>query len=279
MCSMTRLLSGMSAFLCVLFLPVALMAAGDEPPAGTPPQKILMVGNSLTYTWSIPSILERFAAERNHPLKVAMHIAGGKDLLWHSTNTTKPSDLTALQDIAKGGYDLVIIQEYSNMLLKPEGRENFDRMLPEYLKAISGASMKAMLYMAHPTSKDVDLARIQPIIDAYSQKADEFKIPCAPAALAFVMSNEKLPNIALIDNQTDRKYAQNKTGTHQSPFGSYLAACTIYAAIYKESPVGLAFRGAFDAKTEIPIDEADAKAAQEIAWQVWQDYSAKHPAP
>jgi len=268
--------SRISAFLFLLFLPLALMAAGDS---SAEPQKILMIGNSLTYTWSIPSILERFAAERNHPLKVTMHIAGGKDLLWHSTNTTKPSDLTALQDIAKGGYDLVIIQEYSNMLMKPEGRENFDRMLPEYLKAVSGASMKPMLYMAHPTRKDVDQAGIQPIIDAYSQKADEFKIPCAPAALAFVMSNEKLPHLALMDIQTDRKYAQNKVGTHQSPFGSYLAACTLYAAIFKESPVGLAFRGAFDAKTEIPIDEADAKAAQEIAWQVWQDYSAKHPAP
>ena len=241
------------------------------------PQKILMIGNSLTYTWNIPSILEHFATATKRTLTVTAHVTGGKDLTWHWTNASKPSNETAKETITKGGYDLVIVQEYSNTLMKQDGQDAFAKVFPEYLKAINGASMQAMLYMAHPTRKEVDLEGIRPIIDTYAKKADELAIPCAPVALAFAECNKKLPKLALIDQQTDRKYAQNKVATHQSPFGSYLAACVLYATIYRQTPVGLTFHAAFDAKTEVPIDAADAAAAQEIAWQVWQEYDQKHP--
>lgn len=255
------------------------MAANDAPNIGAgEPQKILMIGNSLTYTWGIPSILEHFATATKRTLTVTAHVAGGKDLTWLWTNPTKPGNLNAQETIAAGGYDLVILQEYSNNLRKKEGQETFDRIAAEYLKAIRGKSMQAMLYMAHPTAKEVSLEQLRPIIDKYSQKGDELGLVCAPVALAFVRCNEKLPTLALIDQQTDRKYALNKVATHQSPFGSYLAACTLYAAIYKQSPVGITFHAAFNAKEEIPIDAADAAAAQEIAWQVWQEYAQKHPA-
>lgn len=267
------------ACLCLVIFPTFLTAA-DRAAAVKPhePQKILMIGNSLTYTYGIPYILEHFATSTGRTLTVTAHVTGGKDLTWHWTNSAKSSGLTAQEAIDQGGYDLVIVQEFSNILLKKEGREAFDKIVPEYLKTIRAKSMQAMLYMAHPTRKEIDLEGIRPIIEAYSNKADELGLICAPAALAFVRCNEKLPNLALIDQQTDRKYGMNKVATHPSPFGSYLAACTLYAAIYKQSPVGLTFHAAFDAKTEIPIDAADAAAAQEIAWQVWQEYALKHPA-
>jgi hypothetical protein len=50
----------------------------------------------------------------------------------------------------------------------------------------------------------------------------------------------------------------------------------IYSAIYHESPVGLSFAGAFDGKKEIAIEAGDAKAAQEVAWEVWQEFEKKH---
>lgn len=266
-------------FACVglAILPTFLMAADGATTRVGEPQKILMIGNSLTYTYGIPSILEHFAIATKRKLTVTAHVAGGKDLAWHWSTPPKAGGMTAQEEIAKGGFDLVIVQEYSNNLMKKEGQESFDRMAPEYIKAIKAKSMQAMLYMAHPTRKEVNLEGIRPIIDGYSKKADELGVVCAPVALAFVRCNEKLPKLALIDQQIDRKYSLNKAGTHQSPFGSYLAACTLYAAIYNQSPVGLTFHAAFDAKTEVPIEAADAAAAQEIAWQVWQEYQQKHP--
>ncbi len=241
------------------------------------PQKILMIGNSLTYTWNIPAILEHFATATHRTLSVTQHIAGGKDLAYHWITKVKPTDTTAKEAIEQGGFDLVIVQEYSNILQKKEGQDSFKKLAPDYIKAIRDKSMQPMLYMAHPTAKEVKLEPLKSIIDANTKMADEQGVACAPVAIAFAKFAEKYPKIALIDNQVDLKYAQNKVNTHQSPFGSYLAACTLYAAIYKESPVGLSFHAAFDGKTEIAIDAEDAKAAQQIAWDVWQEYSAKHP--
>ena len=272
-----KIISRFVVCLGFVVFPALMMSADDGTDAtAAEPQKILMIGNSLTYTYGIPSILEHFATATKRTLTVTAHVAGGKDLAWHWTNSVKPSSQTAQEAIAKGGFDMVIVQEYSNMLMKKEGRESFDLIAPEYFKAINEKSMQAMLYMAHPTAKEIRLENIRPITEAYSKKADEFGLVCAPVALAFVRCNDKYPDLALIDQQTDRKYAQNKVGTHQSPFGSYLAACTLYAAIYKQSPVGLTFHAAFDAKKEIPIEAADATAAQEIAWEVWQEYSQQH---
>jgi hypothetical protein len=268
------------ASLVLAMIPTHLSAADkDSGTSPNEPKTILMIGNSLTYTWNIPAILEKFAADTQRTLKVTPHVAGGKDLAWHWVTATKENQPTAKDVLTKGGYDLVILQEYSNLLLKPEGRESFGQMLPQYLDLIRSGSMNVMLYMAHPTSKEVDLEGIRPIIDAYTTKADEFGLVCAPAALAFARSSEKFPQLALIDNQTDRKYAQNKVGTHQSPYGSYLAACTLYAAIYQQSPVGLTFHGAFDRGNPdpIPIEAADALGAQEIAWEVWQEYVKNRP--
>lgn len=249
----------------------------DKPAVAPEPQKILMIGNSLTYTWGIPSILEHFATASNRVLAVTAHIAGGKDLTWHWNTPAKPSDLTAKEAIEKGGFDLVIVQEYSNNLQRKEGQDAFNKIAPEYIKAIRAASMKPMFYMAHPTAKEVNADALKGVIESNSKMADALSVPCAPVALAFIRCNEKYPQFALIDNQADRKYAMNKVMTHQSPFGSYLAACTLYAAIYHQTPVGLSFHAAFDGKTEVPIEAADAAIAQEIAWSVWQEYDAKHP--
>ncbi|MEK7411975.1 MAG: hypothetical protein AAB263_01515 [Planctomycetota bacterium] len=254
-------------FLCFL----ASAIAGE-------PQKILMVGNSLTYTYGIPAILENFAKATKRTLTVTTHVAGGRTLTWHWSNPSGKSEVTAPQAIAKGGYDLVIIQDSAQPLMKSgEGAEAFVKVVPDFVKAIRNASMQAMLYMGHPTAKEVKLESVQSVIDAYAKAADALAIPCAPSVLAFVRFNEKYPKIALLDGQADRKYALGKAGTHHSPFGAYLAACTLYATIYKQTPVGLTFHAAFDAKTEVPIDVADAAAAQEIAWQVVQEYERNYP--
>jgi hypothetical protein len=263
--------------LCLLVCAALLVFAGTAAPAAEP-QKILMIGNSLTYTYDIPTILERFAIATKRTLKVTRHVAGGQTLTWHWTNPSGKANLTAPQEIAKGGYDLVILQDSGQPLAKSsDGAEAFAKVIPDYVRAIRGASMQAMLYMAHPTAKGVNPEGLQPIIDAYAKAADAQAIACAPSVLAFIRFNEKNPKIALLDGQSDRKYALGKAGTHHSPFGAYLAACTLYATIYRQSPVGIEFHAAFDGGKEFPIDAADATAAQEIAWQVWQEYDQKHP--
>jgi hypothetical protein len=151
-------------------------------------------------------------------------------------------------------------------------------MAPQYFAAIQDKKMSMMLYMACPTIKEVTAQLLNPVAEQYTAMANTLNVPCAPVIHAFVLCSEKRPDLALIDNQSDRKYALDKVNTHQSPFGTYVAACTLFAAIYGQSPVGLTFHAAFDGKTEVPFAAEDATFAQEIAWQAWQSYAAKRPA-
>ena len=241
------------------------------------PEKILMIGNSLTYTWNVPKTLEGLAAASNHKLAITPHVTGGKSLAWHWVNPHgKAGSLTAAEAITKGGYDLVILQ---NATFAPKGEPDFETIIEDYKKALNDQKMPALFYIPFLRQPDISQAKLQPLLDTYAKQSTTLAIPSSPVPLAFLRCNELHPELALLDNQTDRKYAQNKVGTHQSPFGTYLAACTLYASIYHASPVGNTFHAVFEGKTEVPIDEADAKIAQEIAWQVWQEYSQNQPSP
>ena len=57
-------------------------------------------------------------------------------------------------------------------------------------------------------------------------------------------------------------YAPDKR--HPSLAGTYLAATTIYAALFKKSPVGLSYAAGLDAPT--------AALLQATAWDTVQDY-------
>ena len=52
-----------------------------------------------------------------------------------------------------------------------------------------------------------------------------------PVGLAFEMAYKKNPNIKL----------HKPDGTHPNLLGTYLAACVVYASVYKESPIGIIY--------------------------------------
>lgn len=175
----------MRSLLTAILLCVVWFGAVGTTSQAAEPQKILMIGNSLTYTYDIPAILERFASETKRTLKVDKHVAGGQTLNWHWTNPAGKVNQTAPQVIAKGGYDLVILQDSGQPIAKSaEGAAAFARVIPEYVTAIQDASMQAMLYMAHPTAKGVNPVGLQPIIDAYAKAADAQDIACAAGVRA-----------------------------------------------------------------------------------------------
>ena len=76
----------------------------------------------------------------------------------------------------------------------------------------------------------------------------------APAGLAFAKARSKRPGIRLY--QPDKR--------HPSLAGTYLSALTIYAAIYKESPVGMVAADGIDAET--------AEFLQKVAWETVLEY-------
>jgi hypothetical protein len=75
-----------------------------------------------------------------------------------------------------------------------------------------------------------------------------------PAGLAFANAIAKRPDLELY--QPDKR--------HPSLFGTYLSACTTYAAIYRKSPVGN--------KHTAGIDSETVRFLQTVAWETVQEY-------
>jgi hypothetical protein len=92
------------------------------------------------------------------------------------------------------------------------------------------------------------------LAEAYTSAGNANDAFVIPAGLAFARSISKRPDLNL--------YAADKR--HPSPAGSYLAASTVYAALYRKSPVGNSFTAGIDKET--------AGFLQTVAWETVQDY-------
>ncbi len=75
-----------------------------------------------------------------------------------------------------------------------------------------------------------------------------------PAGLAFAKALYKRPSLSL--------YVEDQR--HPTLAGSYLAACTVVAALYNRSPEGNAYTAG--------LDPATAKFLQGVAWETVREY-------
>jgi len=91
------------------------------------------------------------------------------------------------------------------------------------------------------------------LAEAYTRAGNDNGVMVVPAGLAFAKAGRH-PEINL--------YAPDKR--HPSMAGTYLAAATLYAALFKAAPVGLSYTAGLDAAT--------AHRLQTVAWETVQDY-------
>jgi hypothetical protein len=92
------------------------------------------------------------------------------------------------------------------------------------------------------------------LAQAYTQAGNDNNALVIPAGLAFARSIAQKPDLNL--------YVADKR--HPSLAGSYLAACTTYATLFKASPV--------DLKYTAGLDPAIARHLQTVAWETVQEY-------
>jgi hypothetical protein len=92
------------------------------------------------------------------------------------------------------------------------------------------------------------------LAEAYTKAANDNDAFVIPAGLAFERALGERP--ALVLHAADRR--------HPSIAGTYLAAATTYAALFKESPEGLNYTAGLDQDT--------TKFLQTVAWQTVQNY-------
>ena len=198
-------------------------------------QKILFVGNSFTFYWNLPSVVESMAKERGIPLNIYQSTAGSATLKdhWNSERSLLTRSL-----IDNESFSIVILQDYSsNPLLKQkESREYFNR----FIKLLHSKQSEVIIYgtWMFPAINQKKYEGSDPIQYSLKSIAEKTNSRMAPVGTAFRLFQKAHPSIPVFTSD-------NK---HPSAVGTYLAACVFFKMITGESPIGLERR--FERKDE-----------------------------
>ena len=199
---------------------------------------ILFVGNSYTYVNDLPKLVKDIALSKGDSVTTDISAPGGYTFQNHCANAT------TLAKINSGFFDFVILQEQSQMPSFPPSQVAID--VYPYAKQLDSLIHKAnscattVFYMTWGRKYgDASNCSAYPPICTYSgmqerlresyiTMADSNGALVAPAGMAWNTSWSTDSSINLW--QADL--------SHPTLEGSYLTACTMYATMFRKSPVG-----------------------------------------
>lgn len=239
------------------------MQLGTQKPAAGKTTKILLIGNSFTLCNHLDELLTNLSKSAGRNVKVTMVARGGASLEQYASRFT-PEGKIVHHLLADQKWDYVVLQDRHHYpIVHPDKLKKSVLTLKPYVKK-SGA--KLALYMTWaPGRGHRDYTTLRHLVSGrkdYQLKVGKVYKDAAKAANALVIPvgyafyREQAQNSSVRLLQSD-KYHPNYTG-------SYLAACTIYSAIFQESP-NSSFYGELRGST--------ARHLQQIAYRTVQKNS------
>jgi hypothetical protein len=219
----------------------ALVLACATEPSGSPPVRVLFIGNSYTYVNDLPGIFADLSAAGGHSASVDMLAYGGWTLAQHAQDGGTNAKL------AQEAWTWVVLQEQSLIPALPSQRE---AMMYPAVRTLADAArtrhIEPVLLLTWAYRDGYDAAGIDAyatmqaqIITGYLSIADELHLRIAPAGAVWQAALATDPSLELWESD----------GSHPSLAGSYLVACVLYATLYLESPEGLPGPSSLSAST------------------------------
>ncbi len=152
-------------------------------------------------------------------------------------------------------FDAVIMMDCSQCPIHPQLKSVFHEFVKKNSDAVVKHGARPVLFMSW-AYKDKPEMTAQ-LAEQYTIAGNANDALVIPAGLAFARAIAKRPDLELY--QADKR--------HPSLAGTYLAACTTYAAILKKSPVGNTYTAGLGAEL--------AAMLQATAWETVQEYYRK----
>jgi hypothetical protein len=211
---------------------------------------VLFIGNSHTSRHGgLDWLIGNFVAAEDPPrtFEGEAITEGGVTLEYHWANGSPAR-------IRHGDFDVVVLQGY---LPGADTRTSEPFLLHARLLdgVITGSGAETVFFMTWPRGFD-DWSTLEDVVEAHRTLSAELDARVAPAALAFEKARAERPELELIDPDQ----------VHATWEGAYLAAATVYAALFERSPEGLDYSFGVDADT--------AAFLQRIAWESYQEWNA-----
>jgi hypothetical protein len=243
-----------------LLLIAVLLGAGMPACAGADhrvdveaaPAKVLFVGNSFTYynnsLHNHYSALVRASGRTFDKPRVTriMTLSGGH----------LPEHRGGLPSVlASEDWDVVILQGHSLGPISAATAEPFRKAARDFSAMIRKRGARPVLFMTWAYEGKPEMTAA--LDHAYSGLGRELGVEVVPVGLAFARVTEDRPDIVL----------RIADGRHPTLAGTYLAACTFYAALFDQSPAGLPYAADLDADV--------AAYLQSVAWHTVTHYRTR----
>ena len=257
-----------AAVALALFIPQQALHAQTKPKhadLGQAPESVLWVGNSFFYynnsMHNAFGLLVASASSDSRVRGTSVTISGS-GLDWHDMDSLlRPDGLGrysfgANNEIRfnKAGrqYDTAIMMDCSQCPVHPQLHAAFHDTVRKHSQSLLRAGVRPVLFMSW-AYKDKPEMTAQ-LAEQYTVAANANGALVIPAGLAFAKAIAKRADVEL--------YAADKR--HPSPAGTYLGACTVYATLYRKSPVGLTYSAGLSPEL--------ATLLQTAAWDAVQEY-------
>lgn len=210
-----------------------------EQPGSTTELRALFIGNSLTYTDDLPSIVEAFAkatGQRRFDYKTIAFPDFSLEDHWNSKD--------ARNAIAGEQWDYVVLQQGPSA--SKEGRALLLEYTRRFAQQIRHTGGRPALYMVWPSASRAQ--DFNGVSESYRQAAEDVDGLLFPVGEAWLSAWRIDPSIRLYSSD----------GLHPSQEGAYLAGLVIYGQLFNRSPLGLPSRLRLGSggRIEIPADHA-----------------------
>lgn len=234
-------------------------------------RKVFFVGNSYTYTNSMPDMLRDFAAAKGDTLNYSMSAPGGYTFQQH---TLLGSTITG---IASQSWEVVVLQEQSQIPSFPPAQVATDcypyaRILDSMVDENDSCIETMFMMTWGRRNGDVMNCPSYPVVctyggmqgrlrDSYMEMAQNNHASVAPMGAAWKIIIDSFPSIDLY--QLD--------SSHPSVAGSYLQACVFYASIFHRPAMGCSYLGGLSSSTAATLQRIADKVVLDSLSQ-WQQY-------
>ncbi len=260
--------------LAMLALGVGVSHAQIKPTVTDPgmaqPKTIMYVGNSFFYynngmSSQVSAMATAADAKNRNDYRSTSITMSGSGLNWHDVDSYfKPGGVASYSFVGDNEirfnkfdkpFEIVIMIDCSQCPIHPQLGPMFHEYAKKHSDTVRKHKAAPVFFMTWAYEDKPEMSA--GLAEQYTIAGNANKALVIPGGLAFANAIAKRPDIKL--------YVADKR--HPSARGTYLAAATIYAALYKKSPVG--------SPHPETVDAATAKFLQEVAWDTVQAYYAK----
>ena len=227
---------------------LALAFAPSAQAIGGGPDKVLFVGNSFTYyNNGLHKHYEAIVESANGLLHSRITTISSGHLAEHFAG------LPAMA--ASDDWDVVVLQGYSKGPIGDDTSKSFRDAAEQLVRVIRDNGASPAFFMTWAYIDEPEMTAL--LDDAYTSIGKKLGAQVVPVGLAFERAIQQRPDLKL--RIADRK--------HPTLAGTYLAACTFYAALHQQNPEGLSYTAG--------LDPDDAAFLQRAAWDTVEEYSAR----